>query len=103
MATPEGKIKQLVKRWLKGEFPTAWYYMPVQNGMGVTGVPDFIICVNGLFLAIETKAPGKEKDVTPNQQKQLDGIGIAGGLRYVVSKKEDLTMIGFTLRLKGVR
>lgn len=80
--TPEGKVKKDVKAYLKAI--GAWYYMPVSNGMGRVGCPDILACYNGLFLAIETKAPGKRKNVTPNQQREIDDIQTANGLALVV-------------------
>lgn len=80
--TPEGKVKKDVKAWLKAN--GIWYYCPMQNGMGVVGIPDFICCWNGKFLAIETKAPGKIKNVTPNQAQRLVEIRQAGGIAIVI-------------------
>lgn len=80
--TPEGKVKKDVKAYLKAI--GAWYYMPVSNGMGRVGCPDILACYNGLFLAIETKAPGKRKNVTPNQQREIDDIQSANGLALIV-------------------
>jgi hypothetical protein len=81
--TPEGKVKLAVKAVLKDL--RAWWYMPVQNGMGVVGIPDFIVCLAGRFVAIETKAPGKEATVTPNQMRQLNGIATAEGTALVIA------------------
>jgi hypothetical protein len=58
--------------------------MPVQNGMGVVGIPDFVCCWQGKFLAIETKAPGKLSNLTPNQERRLFEIHQAGGIAVVV-------------------
>ena len=80
--TPEGRVKDKVKKLLK-EYGI-WYYMPVQNGMGVVGIPDLICCWEGRMLAIETKAPGKLNNVTPNQQKRLAEIKRAGGHALVI-------------------
>lgn len=78
--TPEGKIKQEVKKLL-AEF-NVWYYMPVQTGYGVSGIPDFIGCCNGKFFAIECKAwSGK---LTMNQDIQLRRIVACGGKTCVV-------------------
>lgn len=82
MKTPEGRVKDAIKRELKVR--GIWYYMPVQNGMGVVGVPDFICCFNGRFLAIETKAPGKLNTLTANQRARIDEINAAGGEAVVV-------------------
>ena len=80
--TPEGKIKTAIKRWLVDH--GAWYFMPVSNGMGAMGVPDFIVCYDGKFLGIEAKAPGKRGNTTPAQKRQLDGINKANGIAIVV-------------------
>lgn len=86
--TPEGKVKKQVKDYLKSI--GAWYYMPVSNGMGRVGCPDILACYKGVFIAIETKAPGKRKNVTPNQQRELDDIISANGLALVVDDIEQV-------------
>lgn len=75
MRTPEGIVKDQVKKLLK-EYG-AYYHAPVQNGMGSPTL-DFICCWRGKYLAIETKAPGKGP--TPRQLKTLIAIATAGGL-----------------------
>lgn len=96
--TPEGKVKEKTKKFLKDA--KAFYYMPVQNGMGVTGIPDLIACVPvevtldmvgskiGVFVGIETKAPGKIKNTTANQRKNLEKIHNAFGAAVVVDDPE---------------
>jgi hypothetical protein len=79
--TPESRVKKLVKQRLSDEFPTAYRFAPVLNGMGSPGL-DVYYCVAGLFVAIETKAPGKRP--TARQQITIDAISTAGGLAYVV-------------------
>jgi len=80
--TPEGIIKVACKEILRQH--GIWFYMPVQNGMGVVGIPDIIACWKGQFLAIETKAPGKASTVTANQQRNIDAINKHGGWAIVV-------------------
>jgi hypothetical protein len=58
--------------------------MPVSNGMGVVGIPDIICCYRGLFIAIETKAPGKLHTTTPNQKRVISAINTSGGMAVVV-------------------
>ncbi len=88
--TPEGKLKDQVKRLLKSR--GAWWYMPVQNGMGVVGIPDLIVCHRGIFLGMETKAPVKNPrtpaklwaKATPNQRNRIREIWGAGGCAAVI-------------------
>ncbi len=53
--TPEGEVKEELKAYLDSLGTDCWYYMPVPMGYGKRGVPDFIICYKGFFLAPETK------------------------------------------------
>lgn len=85
---PEAKVKDAVKKLLK-EYGI-WFYMPVQNGMGVVGIPDFVCCDHGAFLAIETKAPGKRDNLTPNQEHRMREILVAGGAAIVVDDVSQL-------------
>ena len=95
MTTAEGVVKDSVKKLLHsyGIMPAkdaalftpacrGWYYMPVQNGMGVTGIPDFIGHFRGKLFAIETKAPNKKP--TALQQHQLNAISISGAKSFVI-------------------
>ena len=77
--TPEGKVKEQVKKLLK-KYGVYWH-MPVQNGMGAPSL-DLICCVRGRYLAIETKAPGKKP--TPRQEVTMYEILKAGGTVYVI-------------------
>lgn len=86
--TPEGRVKQAVKKVLKDR--GVWYFMPMQNGFGVVGIPDFICCWNGKFLAIETKAPGNKSGTTPNQDRRIREIVEHGGSAFVVDDVKQL-------------
>ena len=89
--TPEGKVKKKVKDYLKSI--GAWYYMPVSNGMGRAGCPDILVCHKGLFMAFETKAPGKINNVTANQKREIAEIQCANGLAHVVDCVEQVQAI----------
>lgn len=86
--TPEGKVKAAVKKYLQAQ--GVWFWMPVSNGMGQVGIPDFICCFNGTFIAIETKAPGKLSNITANQQRVIDEIKSHGGLALVVDSVDSI-------------
>lgn len=79
--TPEGRIKDAVKKVMRKH--GVWYFMPMQNGFGVVGIPDFICCIDGLFFTVETKAPGKRENTTPNQQRVMREILEHGGYAIV--------------------
>ena len=96
--TPEGKVKKKVKEYLQSI--GAWYYMPVSNGMGRVGCPDILVCYKGLFMAFETKAPGKIKNVTANQQREIDEIQRAHGLAHVVDDVEQVKSLLDTIERK---
>lgn len=87
--TPEAKVKAAIKKWLSahgfwlaGGKPPAgevngWMHMPVSNGMGVHGLPDFCGVFRGHALYIEAKAPGGV--LSENQKKRHEEITAAGG------------------------
>lgn len=81
-ATPESKVKAKIKKLL-AEYDV-YYAMPIGTMFGNSGVPDFLCCVKGRFLAIEAKA-GKGK-TTALQEKHLADIREAGGLALVVNE-----------------
>lgn len=80
--TPEAKVKKKVKDILKEL--GAYYTMPVTGGYGNSGVPDFIICIAGLFYGIECKANGGKP--TALQLKHMDDIRKAGGIAVIVDE-----------------
>lgn len=103
--TPEGKVKKAIKEWLDergfwragAERPATadvqgWYFMPVNNGMGVSGIPDFI--GSGLRylmpfpFAIEAKAPGGKP--TELQLERHAEMKAAGWLVLVVDDVSEL-------------
>ena len=78
-STPEGKVKDAIKKELARA--GAYYFMPVQNGMGKPSV-DFLVCSRGRFIAIEAKAPGRSP--TPRQLLTLEEIKESGGATVVI-------------------
>ena len=82
--TPEGKVKKAVRQVLDGL--GAYYVMPVTGGYGKQGAPDFLICLEGRFFGIETKA-GKGK-LTALQELNLKKIIDCGGVALVVREDD---------------
>ena len=85
--TPEVKVKKKIKKLLEAHH--VYYAMPIGSAFGNSGVPDFLCCVKGSFLAIEAKANGKQP--TALQQKHLRDIDKAGGYAVVI----DETNLGY--------
>ncbi len=83
-ATPEGRVKTKIKKILKDN--GVYYAMPIGTGYGSSGVPDFLCCVNGNFLAIEAKA-GKGT-TTALQEKNLREIKECGGTAAVIAEEQ---------------
>jgi hypothetical protein len=86
--TPEGRVKDAIKKVLNEN--DIWYFMPAANGFGKVGVPDFICCWRGKFLAIEAKAKGKRECTTANQNIRIEEIRSARGWALVVDDVEQL-------------
>jgi pantoate kinase len=82
-ATPESKVKLKIKAILKAH--GVYFAMPIGSAFGNSGVPDFLCCVCGQFLAIEAKA-GKGR-TTALQDKHLADIEEAGGRTVVINEE----------------
>lgn len=80
--TPEGKVKDEVRRVLKAL--NIYYFMPATGGYGRSGVPDIVGCVNGRFVAIECKAGLNQP--TALQEREMENIKNAGGVAIVINE-----------------
>jgi Holliday junction resolvase len=80
--TPESKVKRRVTKILQ-KFG-AYYFSPVTGGFGRSGVPDIVVCYQGVFIGIECKA-GDNKP-TALQLKNLEDIHTNGGWGMIVNE-----------------
>ena len=80
--TPEAKVKAHIKKILARH--NIYYAMPHGAGFGNAGVPDFLCCWKGKFLAIEAKANGRV--ATALQDQHLDVIEKAGGITWIINE-----------------
>jgi hypothetical protein len=97
-STPEKLVKNAVVRQLYAE--GIYYFFPATHGMGRSGVPDIICCVDGRFVGIECKASGGR--VTELQKLELKRIREAGGSTLVVTGTEEAKAIsGFIKLIRG--
>lgn len=101
--TPEGRVKDAIKKHLKTYYPDNFHFLPVSNGMGRHGIPDFICSIPtvitadmvgqtvGIFVGIEAKTiKGK---VSPLQTQCLDEIATSQGAAMVVWGSDDVSRI----------
>lgn len=93
-STPESKVKAKIKAILKEH--GVYYAMPIGTGYGNAGVPDFLCCIKGRFLAIEAKANGGK--TTALQDKNLRDIETAGGITCVLNE-DNVSALGGYLNL----
>lgn len=92
--TPEGKVKKAIREALVGmglkraggddvDNPAVgWFYMPANNGMGVSGIPDFMGIFHGRPFGVEAKGP--DGAPTALQLDRMGEIDAAGGITLVI-------------------
>lgn len=93
--TPEARVKEKIKKLLKAH--EVWHFLPVSNGLGKHGIPDFICCAPttitenmvgqkiGMFVGIEAKATDNHSP-TERQAICLREIHTANGAALVVNR-----------------
>lgn len=92
--TEEGKIKEKIKDLLN-KYGCYWF-MPVANMYSRKGIPDFIACCRGKFIAIEAKS--SKGKLTKLQELELGKISAAGGLAFVIRDDAGLKKLEDFLR-----
>jgi hypothetical protein len=95
-STPESKVKAKIKAILKEH--GVYYAMPIGTGYGNAGVPDFLCCIDGRFVAIEAKSGIGQ--TTALQEKNLRDIEAAGGITFVVREQTIEALRGYVKLLK---
>jgi len=83
----EQKLQSKILNYLKSR-PDTWVVKTI--AVNIRGCPDILACIDGRFVAIEVKAPGKLSTVTPLQNYQIDQIQAAGGFAVAVDSLEKL-------------
>jgi hypothetical protein len=88
MQTPETKLKNKVKeilRELAREYNLYWD-MSGASLYGTAGKADFILCLEGLYLALETKP--SDKPLEPLQAKRGRDVIKAGGISLRITEAD---------------
>jgi hypothetical protein len=82
----EDKLQAAVIKAILAEWPDAWSFHPLGGMYQKPGIPDLLLCVNGLLIGIELKNPhpgesdqAARERTTPLQRKEIRAINRAGG------------------------
>ena len=93
-STPENKVKRKINEVLKQFKPNLWYYCPI-GSQYQSPVVDYIVCVEGRFIAVEAKAPGKKP--TERQAHTMTRMRAAGAIAIVVNDDISLRQLARTI------
>lgn len=91
MATPEGKVKDKIRAFLKSR--RAYYHFTANNGMGRSGAFDVSVCYRGYFIGVEAKADASKKP-TVLQSAHAAELVKAGGIPLLIHK-DNLDVLKF--------
>lgn len=87
--TPEGKVKDEIDDYLKSLGTDCWYFKPMNMGYGKNGIPDYITCYRGFFLAPEAKRKKGGKSEAWQERQQAE-IRAAGGVSSRVTSVDEV-------------
>lgn len=80
---PESKLSRRIQDAIRAE---GWFCFKVHGSeFTMAGLPDIIVCARGLFVGVETKVPGKEKNTSARQDYVHNKIRQAEGVAVVVT------------------
>lgn len=82
MSQPEAKLS----RKILDELRKNGYFCFKVHGSEymMAGLPDIIVCANGLFIGLETKMPQQRNNTSPRQEYVHSLIQASGGRAHVV-------------------
>jgi hypothetical protein len=87
MAQAESKLSRSIMTALRLE---GWFCFKVHGSEHMmAGLPDIIVCAEGLFIGLETKMPDKRNNTSARQDYVHGEIQAAGGYAGVVCSPEE--------------
>lgn len=100
MAQPEAKLSREIMKELRLH---GWFCFKVHGSEHMmAGLPDIIVCADGLFIGLETKMPSKRGNTSPRQDFVHGQIRAANGVAEVVSSPvEAVRLVEAALSLRG--
>ncbi len=96
----EHALTEKAKKWLKDQ-PDLWYLKVHGGPRQRAGVPDLLLCVRGVFAAVELKNPEgspSEQVPSPAQMHQLRLIANAGGRCRTATSLEEVQGLVWAIR-----
>lgn len=79
----EADLVKRIKNQLEKEYPKSFWFKTHGGPFQMAGLPDLLGALNGWFIGIEVKLPGKEKNLTTKQQAVIRMITKAGGIAFM--------------------
>jgi Holliday junction resolvase len=86
---PEARIGHRIRKFIEEE--GGFIYKNHGSSMMMAGLPDLVGCINGIFIGIEVKQPGR--NATKVQEHVLEKIRRAGGVAFVAHSVEEVQQI----------
>ncbi len=82
MSQPESKLSREIMAALRRK---KYFCFKVHGSeFMMSGLPDIIVCAEGLFIGLETKMPSKRDNTSPRQDRVHEQIREAQGIASVV-------------------
>lgn len=82
MAQPESNLSRRIQKEIRKR---GWFCFKVHGSeFMMAGLPDIVVCAEGLFIGLETKMPDKRDNVSPRQVYVRGLIQSAKGTSEVI-------------------
>lgn len=89
----EHDLRRKFNAWLKQQGDRVWWFKVSGGPFQRPNVPDYLLCVEGRFVAVELKHPDGSTEPTPGQLHELQRIEKAGGWSWVVRHEAEFPLI----------
>ncbi len=87
---PETRLQRRIQQAIKKKYKKkAWIFKVHGGSMQAAGVPDLVMCIHGLFFALEVKRPIASSKASPIQLATIDIINEAEGYAGITRSPEE--------------
>lgn len=91
MSQPESKLSRKIMDALRAR---GWFCFKVHGSeYMMAGLPDILVCAEGLFIGLETKLPSTRGNVSPRQMYVRSQIQNAAGTSEIVCSPEEAIVV----------